>query len=335
MKKRSETNKATREKSAARHGTRNVRVVIAGLGNVGRRLLELLERKRAFIRHYHDLDFAVVGVADSGGANLAKHGFDTRELIETKRRGEHAGTHKLDMSEILENAQADIFVDLTPTNLKTGEPGLSLSRQALRQGLHIVTANKGPLVLAYSELMSLARKQNVKIFHSATVIEGIVNATTNYILTRMGEGDSFDAALEHAQRVGHAEANPSLDIDGWDAANKLVIIANAVLHHPAALGDVKVIGIRGITQKKVREAKQAGQVIKLVARAEKLADGEWRLSVKPMHLPAEHPLARVGADMMGVIYHTDINGTIFASIEERDPYPTAAAVLRDMISASR
>jgi homoserine dehydrogenase len=270
-----------------------------------------------------------------------------------KMRGEKVGSHNLGSLEVLQTAQADLFVDLTPTNLKTGEPGLSLIRHALKEGMNVVTANKGPLVLAYSELTSLARKHEAKLHYSATVtgglptlnigvrdlapseitgFEGIVNATTNYILTRMSEGDSFEAALKHAQDVGHAEADPSLDVDGWDAANKLVIIANSVLRHPTKLGDVQIVGIRGITQKKMREANQAGKVIKLVAKGERLAGGDWKLSVKPMHLFAEHPLARVAENMMGVIYHTDINGTIMATIEERDPYPTAAAVLRDMVA---
>ncbi len=164
-----------------------------------------------------------------------------------------------------------------------------------------------------------------------TGFEGIVNATTNYILTRMSEGQSFETALKHAQEVGHAEADPSLDVDGWDAANKLVIVANAVLRRPTRLSDVEVVGIRGVTQDELRAAQASGQAIKLVARAEKIG-GDFRFSVKPTRLDLTHPLVSVGAEMMGIIYHTDINGDIFASIEEPNTYPTAAAVLRDMIN---
>ena len=258
----------------------------------------------------------------------------------------------------MRSVDANILVELTPTNLKTGEPGLSLIRVALARGINVVTANKGPLVLAFRELTEAARSQRASLLYSATVtgglptlnvgrrdlgacefegFEGVVNATTNYILTRMSEGESYDAALRHAQEVGHAEADPSLDVDGWDAANKLVIIANAVLGRPTRLDEVEVIGIHGVGVEELREARAHGQVIKLIARAERAGDGggDFRFSVKPTRLDADHPLARVNADMMGVIYHTDINGSIFASIEERDPYPTAAAVLRDMINVYR
>jgi homoserine dehydrogenase len=352
-----------------------VRVIIIGLGNVGRRLLELLERKRAMLRGRVDLEFLVIAAADSSGGRIWADGADLRELIVLKTQGKkiaqapdggHASARNaakgdapapLDPLELTRTVDANLLVELTPTNLKSGEPGLTFIRAALARKLNVVTANKGPLVLAYQELMDTANLQGVQLLHSATVtgglptlnlgrrdlgaceftgFEGIVNATTNYILTRMGEGESFDAALRHAQEVGHAEADPSLDVDGWDAANKLVIIANAVLRRPTRLDEVRVAGIRGVTAAELREARANGQVIKLLARAERLTEGngDFRFSVKPTRLDADHPLARVNADMMGVIYHTDINGTIFASIEERDPYPTAAAVLRDMINVS-
>jgi homoserine dehydrogenase len=149
----------------------------------------------------------------------------------------------------------------------------------------------------------------------------------------MSEGQAYDAALKHAQEIGMAEADPSLDVDGWDAANKLVIIANAVLRRPTTLKDLQVEGIRQITSQDLQDAKAKGQVIKLIALAEKLGQ-DYALSVRPTNLDAGHPLAQVGAGMMAIIYHTDINGTIYAHIEEQDPYPTAAAVLRDIVNAA-
>ena len=346
---------ARKRKSSIKTQSSRIRVVIVGLGNVGRRLMELLQRKHEILKARYNLQFVVVGVADSLGARVAKRGLSLAELIDIKLRGDSVGKSTLTAMEMLEEAEADLLIELTPTNLKSGEPGMSLIRTALERKMNVVTANKGPLVLAYQELMNRAAKGGVKILHSATVtgglptvnigqrdlapceilgFEGVVNATTNYILTRMSEGDSFDAALKHAQEVGHAEADPSLDVDGWDAANKLVIIANAVMHRPTKLSDVQVVGIQGITQKRLREAKEAGQLIKLVAKAERVGK-DFRFSVKPMHLALDHPLAQISADMMGVIYNTDINGTIMATIQERDPYPTAAAVLRDMIAVYR
>jgi homoserine dehydrogenase len=240
------------------------------------------------------------------------------------------------------------------TNLTDGEPGLSAIRAALGQKRAVVTANKGPLVLAYPELAALARSNGVPLLHSAAVtgglptlnigtrdlgttvidkFEGIVNGTTNYILSRMSEGQSYEDALKHAQDIGMAEAEPTLDVDGWDAASKLVIVANAVLRRPTTLKDLQVEGIRGVKPADLQAAREHNQVIKLVALAEK-SGKDYRLSVRPTKLDLYHPLASIGAGMMAVIYHTDINGTVFARIEEHDPYPTAAAVLRDIVQAA-
>jgi homoserine dehydrogenase len=231
---------------------------------------------------------------------------------------------------------------------------LSVIRDALARKIPVVTANKGPLVLAYPELAARARQNRVPLLHSAAVtgglptlnigtrdlgvtaierFEGIVNGTTNYILSRMAQGQTYAEALKHAQDIGMAEADPTLDVDGWDAANKLVIIANAVLHRPTTLKDVTVEGIRKITPDDLRAAEEHRQTIKLIALAERVGKN-YNLSVKPTWLDKTHPLARLGAGMMGVIYETDINGTIFASIEEQDPYPTAAAVLRDLVQCA-
>jgi homoserine dehydrogenase len=202
--------------------------------------------------------------------------------------------------------------------------------------------------------LRLAQANGVRLLHSAAVtgglptlnigtrdlgmaviekFEGIVNGTTNYILTRMSEGQTYEQALKHAQDIGMAEADPSLDVDGWDAANKLVIIANAVLKQPTTVKDLQVEGIRAITREDLLAAREKHQTIKLIALAERRGN-RYDLSVRPTRLDNAHPLARVGAGMMAVIYHTDINGSIFASIEEHDPYPTSAAVLRDIVQAA-
>lgn len=337
---------------------KSVRLSIAGLGNVGRRLLELIERKRDLLRTRFDLELRVVAACDTSGGAASPDGLDISRIITLKREKKgiagYPSAARPDMQPMdAASIDADIYVDLTLTNLKDGEPGLGAIRAALRQGCSVVTANKGPLVLAYPELASLARANGVALLHSATVtgglptlnigtrdlgvatidrVEGVVNGTTNYILSRMSEGQPYEEALRHAQEAGMAEADPSLDVDGWDAANKLVIIANAVLRRPTTLKDLHVEGIRGITAADLKAAVDSGQVIKLVALAERKGQ-DYELSVRPRRLDLQHPLARVGADMMAIIYHTDINGAIYAHIEESDPYPTAAAVLRDIVQA--
>ena len=336
---------------------RKTRLAIVGLGNVGQRLLELIQLKRDSLRARLDLELSVVGVCDSTGGAEGAAGLDIAKLLALKRAkqgiaayptGARAEMLPLDM---VRTVAADVVVELTPTNLKDGEPGLSVIRDALARKMPVVTANKGPLVLAYPELAALAQKNGAPLLHSAAVtgglptlnigtrdlgvtviekFEGIVNGTTNYILSRMAQGQSYAEALKHAQDIGMAEADPTLDVDGWDAANKLVIIANMVLRRPTTLKDVTVEGIRKITSADIAAAEEHRQTIKLLALAERVGKN-YNLSVRPTLLDKSHPLARLGAGTMGVIYHTDINGTIFAAIEEEDPYPTAAAVLRDIV----
>ncbi|MCX7839387.1 MAG: homoserine dehydrogenase [Anaerolineae bacterium] len=332
------------------------RLAIVGLGNVGLRLLELLRLKRDTIRTRFERDLLVVGVCDSAASVHDAQGLDISTILDVKRSKQsiaHLPNARTNTTpaEWLAHLDIDIVVELTPTNLKTGEPGLSAIRTALARKLSVVTANKGPLVLAYSELATLARQNGVALLHSAAVtgglptlnigtrdlavttierVEGILNGTTNYILSRMAQGQAYDEALKHTQEIGMAEADPSLDVDGWDAANKLVIIANAVLRRPTTLKDVTVEGIRHITLDDIRDAQEHRQTIKLIASAERIGK-DYNLTVRPTRLDQSHPLARLGAGMMGVIYETDINGTIFAAIQEDDPYPTAAAVLRDIV----
>ncbi len=336
------------------------RLAIVGLGNVGRRLIELIEMKREWLQDHYGLKLVVTGAADTSGAAVSSDGLEIGQLLRFKRAHKgvasypKAGRKGMSPQELVRVVQADLLVELSLTNLKDGEPGLGSIREALGRQLNVVTANKGPMVLAFQELVALARKNDVRLLYSATVtgglptlnigardlgvtkidkFEGVINGTTNYILSRMAEGQSYEQALKHAQGIGMTEADPSLDVDGWDAANKLVIIANAVLRRPTKLQDLSVQGIRGVTTQDMQMAEKHRQVIKLVASADK-SGRDYELSVRPTRLDKSHPLAQIGAGMMGVIYHTDINGTIFASIQEEDPYPTAAAVLRDIVHAA-
>ncbi len=336
------------------------RLAIVGMGNVGRRLLELIEMKRPLIRGRFDLDLSVVGAADRSGAAISADGLRISEILRLKRDHKgvatyaQAGKPGLSPHEFARVVDADVLVELSVTNLKDGEPGVGTIRAALVRGMNVVTANKGPLVLAFPELTGLAHANHVQLLYSATVtgglptlnigtrdlgtsevdkFEGVVNGTTNYILSRMHEGQTYEHALQHAQEIGMAEADPTLDVDGWDAASKLVIVANAVLHRPTTLKDLHVVGIRDVSPDDIEQAKKHNKIIKLVALAEKMG-ADYQLSVEPTRLDRSHPLTKIGAGMMGVMYHTDINGTIFAAIEEQDPYPTAAGVLRDIVHAA-
>jgi len=161
-------------------------------------------------------------------------------------------------------------------------------------------------------------------------VEAVLNGTTQGILRAMEQGGSYAEALVEMQRRGLAETDPTLDVEGWDAANKLVILANAVLRQPTTLADVYVEGITQLTAGELQAATARGERIVLLCLAERVDDA-YRLSVRPTALPADHPLARMRADEMGIVYHTDIAGRLSMTTRETDPVPTAAAMLRDTI----
>ncbi|GAB4519781.1 MAG: homoserine dehydrogenase [Anaerolineae bacterium] len=337
--------------------TRNVRLALVGLGNVGRAFLELMIAKREALRAHYGLELTLVGAADSTGAAWGMARIDPRHLLQHKKGGKGVGLYPrwghrgAPAAEMVRQVDADVVLEASPVNLRTGEPGLGCARAALERGIPVVLANKGPLVLAYQELTTRAREKGIGLRFSATVcgslpvinmgrrdlaaceiqrVEGIFNSTTNYILTAMEGGQSFERALREAQAEGVAEADPTLDIEGWDTANKLVIIANAVLGVPTTLKDVDVLGIQHLTPEDLHAARARGQVVKLVAVAQR-QDGVYRFSVHPAALPLDHPLAGVSGWEMGIVWHTDIMGIQFAKVDERGPIPTAAAMLRDVI----
>lgn len=340
---------------------KTVDVLLNGVGHVGRRLLELFLSKNDLLADRHDRAIRVIGVVDSSGGAFHPDGLAITELLDAKYSGTSVaettnGARGATILGMMQRVQdRAVLLEATPVNLETGEPGLTAIREALQRGWDVVSANKGPLVLAFSELMQLAHQSGATIAYSATVcgglpainvgrfdlshaiihrMEGVVNSTTNYILTEMANGRSQSETLAEAQAAGIAEADPTLDVSGWDAANKLIILTNSVLHCAVTRDDVDVTGIEGVTQTMLAEADNAGHTIKLVASAERRSDGRYRLEVAPRRLPLGHPLAELNGHQMGITFDTDINGRIFLRIEEEDPTPTAAAMLRDLIRIS-
>jgi homoserine dehydrogenase len=347
---------------ATRADPQQVRCLLMGLGNVGRRFLELVDRKRNVLEQELGLELVVVGAADTSGAAICASGLDPRKVVQLKTKGQGVadypdwGRPGLSAREMIQAADATcacgLLLEASPANLTDGQPGLGCIEEALARRMHVVTANKAPLVLAFPRLLGLAGTHRVRLRFDATVagglpavnlgrrdlaaahihrMEGVLNLTTNYILTRMADdGLSYDEALADAQAAGHAETDPSLDVEGWDAANKLVILAHSVLGYPVTLDDVSVEGILGVTAKMLSQSTAEGKRIKLVAVAEEDGDG-YRLSVQPTWLDAEHPLAQLRPKQMGIVYHTDISGVISAAIVEETPVPTASAMLRDVV----
>ncbi|MBU6334225.1 MAG: homoserine dehydrogenase [Chloroflexi bacterium] len=342
-----------------------IRMLLCGVGNVGRHLIAIIAARDALLRERYGLDLRVVGAVDSSGGASDPAGLNLQHLLDVKRAG--AGVAALagglpgqSGPMLAATLDYDLLLEATPVNLRHGDPGLRIVRTALGRGIDSVLANKAPLALAFAELARLgsidARRDGgpllrfsacvggalptinlgIRDLAGATIerVEAVVNGTTQGILRAMESGVPYDAALAQMQRAGLAETDPALDVDGWDAANKLVIIANAVLRQPATLADLTIEGIRAITPEHLRAARARGERIVLLGLADR-AGARYRLSVAPTALADDHPLARMGADEMGVVYTSDISGRQFATSREHDPQPTAAAMLRDVIEIAR
>jgi homoserine dehydrogenase len=336
---------------------RIIRTALAGLGAVNRNWLALLTKKESTLADRYDLAFQIVAAADSSGAAYCPDGFAPADLVAQKLKGGRiADLSAVDagcsFTDLLHPNYCDLVLEATPVNLKTGEPGLSITRTALQNGVSAVLANKGPLVLDFHALTQLSRESGAGLAYSATVcgalpvinigqrdlvaadiqlMRGIFNSTTNFILAEMARGASFTTALAEAQRRGIAETDPSLDIDGWDTANKLVIIANSILNLAVSLQDVAVTGIREVTTAQLSAALAQGNTIKLVATLQKSATG-YQFAVAPMVVAQTDFLGSCSGWEMGIEIHSDLYGRLYHKIWEESPIPTAAAMLRDAVN---
>lgn len=340
--------------------THIIRTYLAGLGNVNRSFLHIIEQKQAQLAADYGVEFRIVAVADSSGVAVDPAGFDPAATRTAKAAGQRVcdlpgyqpGVTPADLASQLDY---DLVFEASPVNLQTGAPGLEIVRAALARGISVVLANKGPLVLAFDELTELARRHGAGLAYSATVcgalpvinigqrdliaaeihsLRGIFNATSNFVLAEMAAGRDYAAAVAEAQRRGIAEADPSLDVEGWDTANKLVIIANSFLapKHLVTLDDVDVTGITRLTNADLAQAAAQGQHIKLIATATRRTDGTYTLTVGPQAIAQDEFLARCEGWEMGVEIHTDLYGILYQKIWEDNPIPTAAAMLRDAVN---
>lgn len=336
---------------------RLIDTALIGLGNVGRNFLRILETKHQRIASQYGLEFRIVCAADSSGVAVDRDGFSPLALRTMKEAGEYVralagylpGQTPADVLAVL---KCDLVLEASPVNLSTGEPGLSATRTALQRGISVVLANKGPLVLAFGELHELARQSGARLAFSATVcgalpvinigqrdlvaaditlLRGIFNSTSNFILAEMALGRSFADALSEAQRRGIAENDPRLDVEGWDTANKLVIIANSFLGLDATLRDVSITGIAGVTTEQLQQEMELGNTIKLLAVATQTETG-YRLSVAPTAISRSDFLGSCNGWEMGIEIQSDLYGRMYHKIWEREPLPTAAAMLRDAVN---
>ena len=335
---------------------KRVGLALVGLGNVGRRFLRLLIERNDTLREKYGLAFSVHCVVDSSGVAVSDDGFDLPSLLEhkvcgLKLRELREFDEGLTLAVALDRVQCEILLEASPVDLNTENPGLSNCRTGLEHGLHLVLANKAPLALAQAELDLLAADVDVGILYSATFcgglpvlnmvrrdmvcgkilgFRGIFNATTNFILEEMLKGRGYADALRETQERGIAEADPSIDVGGWDTAAKLVIAANSTAGTMITLADVSVSGIENVQPDRLQQCRREGSVLKLLATAERI-DDDWRFRVEPTPVPIASFLGTCSGWEMAVEIQSDIYGKSFHKLREREPVPTAASMLRDAV----
>lgn len=329
-----------------------MRLIIAGFGNVGAAFAKIVSENMDWLRHSYGLVPRVVAIIDSQGAITNPEGIKHEELAARSNHPVsdhpvhgHKGASVLD---VLKDVEADVFLEFTPTNLMTGQPGLGHIEAAMNKGLNVITTNKGPLAVAMPALLELARYRNVEFQFSGTVgggtpilqlakdclagnrilsVEGILNGTTNYILTRMHEAHvSLQDALAEAQRLGYAEADPKMDVEGFDTAAKLVILTNWAIGARLSLKDLTIQGISQVTADQINEAKHKGGEIKLVGSA-----GAGKASVKPQTVQTKNPLC-VSDALNAITFETEFAGKVTLVGYGSGGRETAAAALRDLVS---
>jgi homoserine dehydrogenase len=328
-----------------------MRLIVNGFGVVGQSFAKLLLSRSADLYGSHGVNPRIVACVDKGGCAVSETGLDLQRLLNTKKMSGTVGAYNrgnqmLDPLRLIEKLDAEVLLESTPTNLDNGEPGISNIIAAMKSGKHVITVNKGPLALAFPSLIELANYNNVRLRFSGTVgggmpilefakrclrgdsiisFHGILNGTTNYILSKMGEGLTFDEALNDAKLKGYAESAPSLDIDGYDAAAKLAIMANWIMGMKVTIKDIHRRGISQVTLSDVKRAYKKGKAIKLIATCNKR-----QLLVEPTELSNVDPIC-VHGTLNAVTFSSEHSGKHTIIGHGAGGIPTASAVLRDLI----
>jgi homoserine dehydrogenase len=339
---------------------KTMNIILMGYGRVGKTFVQLLQEKQDDCRKRYSLRLRLRAVFSSrGGLFLAQDKKDRNLFadLEPSSNQEKSFFWRRDLAlpEALKSFQPGFWVDCTPSNLKDGEPALGYADQALDAGWHVVTANKGPLVVDFASLWEKAQAHRLSLGMSGAAaaalptldvalkslagaeilgFEGILNGTTNYILTRMGEGMGYGEALREAQKKGIAEPDPSQDVEGWDTAAKILIITNAIFHTRYTLADVRMEGISHIRPDFLLEAKKTRRSVKLLGRFIQQPGGP-QLETKAAILEPSHPLFGVDGARKGIAFFTDTMDSVTVIGGRSDPRGAAAALLKDIINISK
>ncbi len=341
------------------------KLTFIGFGNVGRALARLLIRKRSILEKQYGLTFSTAGIATGHhGFAADPKGLDLERALSLVESGQSLSglpsQPVRDALAVIRESKADVMFESSPVNHSTGQPAIDHCRLALELGMHAITANKGTVVHGYRALTALAASKGRKFYFESTVLggspvfsvfreampaaellsfRGVLNSTTNIILTRMEKGETFAQAVRYCQSIGVAETDPSNDVDGWDAAIKVAALVTVLMDIPFKPQQVERTGIRGITPAMLAQAKADGKRYKLVCSAERTKDGV-QARVSPELLPVSDSLYGMENSTTGVTFRTDVLGDYSIIESEREgmvagPEPTAYGLLADFINAAR
>ena len=339
------------------------KICMIGFGNVARALARLLMRKAGPLEQDYGITFSFTGIATgSHGFAVNPEGLDVLQALALVENGSSilplSAAEAQDSLAVIRGSCADVMFENSPVNHSTGQPAIDHVAAALECGMHAITANKGTVVHGYRELTELAKSKGRKFYFESTVLggsplfsvfrecmpaadllsfRGVLNSTTNIILTRMERGETFDEAVKFCQDIGVAETDPSADVDGWDAAIKVAALATVLMNVPLTPQQVERHGIRDITSQMIAEARAAGQRYKLVCSAERV-DAGVKARVAPELLEVSDPLYGMEDSTTGVAFRTDVLGDYSIIESERPdiiagPEPTAYGLFADFVNA--
>lgn len=339
-----------------------ISLALVGFGNVGQALVRLLISKREILERDFGFTWKITGIATGRqGSAIDPQGIDPQHALECIQNGASLETLSkvpalTSTLEFIRQVPADVLFENSPVNHSSGEPAASHLRDALKRGMHAISANKGPVVHAYAELTALAASHGKRyLFESAVMdgapifslfrgslpamqvhgFQGILNSCTNLMIGLMEDGQDFEDTVRYAKSIGITETDPASDIDGWDAAIKVAAICTVVMGIPLKPQQVQREGIRGITPQRIAEAKAAGERWKLVCRADLGADGSLTASVQPQRVSSRSPFYNINGTSSYVQFASDVLPGL--GIIESDPGPetTAYGLLADLINAVR
>ena len=339
----------------------STRLVLVGFGNVGSALARLIVAKQPEVQERYGLDLRVVAIATgSHGVALDEAGLDLARALEIHDHGGNLSELAPDQTQpniptLLKEIEAEALLESVPVNYETGQPAISYLQAALERGIHAITANKGPVVHGYRSLSELAQSTGSRFLFESTVMDGapifstwregmpgaqltsfrgVLNSTTNYLLTEMEDGKSFNSALGEAQALGVAETDPSGDIDGWDAAVKVAALATVLMNYPLGIKDVEREGIGELDADQIRAAKEDGQRWKLICtvwREENMVLGR----VRPERVGPEDPLYHVRGTSSQITFTSDVLGDLTIMGTHPGPDTTAYGMFADLLNAVR